>query len=253
MVYLAIPNLYEDEDYISFMESLKDTQTKTFDADTLEALGMNDNFHHWTQSNPPLVASTQPAPAPTSTPLLEALKAEKSAQKDKEAIQRNHAHYKDPIVASGLAPPVGGSKKEDTRKRSSGAPPPSKATETQPSKKVSKKAAAAAKAPNKRPKPREALLLLGRVDSHQVPVNLPQSLLHLPRRNLVEDTVIDRLQNLSQSQYPHLPRSPLRTLPSLHRRHPRQHHWQLLLPPPHRLLVARDQCLAWAHVNLKLH
>ncbi|KAJ3477471.1 hypothetical protein NLI96_g10441 [Meripilus lineatus] len=109
----------KDEDYISFMESLKDTQTKTFDADTLEAL----------------VASTQPAPAPTSTPLLEALKAEKSAQKDKEAIQRNHAHYKDPIVASGLAPPVGGSKKEDTRKRSSGAPPPSKATETQPSKK----------------------------------------------------------------------------------------------------------------------
>lgn len=40
-----------------------------------------------------LVASTQPVPQPKSTPLLEALKAEKSANKDKEAILRNHAHY----------------------------------------------------------------------------------------------------------------------------------------------------------------
>ena len=35
-----------------------------------------------------------------STPLLDALKAEKSAQRDKEAIQRNHAHYKDAAHAS---------------------------------------------------------------------------------------------------------------------------------------------------------
>ena len=43
------------------------------------------------------VASTQQPPQPKTTPLLEALKAEKSANKDKEAILRNHAHYKDQI------------------------------------------------------------------------------------------------------------------------------------------------------------
>ena len=55
-----------------------------------------------------LVASTQPVPQPKSTPLLEALKAEKSANKDKEAILRNHAHY------SQIIPP--GSRKEDKKK-----------------------------------------------------------------------------------------------------------------------------------------
>lgn len=55
-----------------------------------------------------LVASTQPVPQPKSTPLLEALKAEKSANKDKEAILRNHAHY------SQIIPPV--SRKEDKKK-----------------------------------------------------------------------------------------------------------------------------------------
>ena len=35
-----------------------------------------------------------------STPLLDALTAEKSAQLDKEAIQRNHAHHKDAAHAS---------------------------------------------------------------------------------------------------------------------------------------------------------
>ena len=55
-----------------------------------------------------LVASTQPVPQPKSTPLLEALKAEKSANKDKEAIIRNHAHYSQniPLV----------SRKEDKKK-----------------------------------------------------------------------------------------------------------------------------------------
>ena len=43
------------------------------------------------------VASTQQPPQPKTTPLLEALKAEKSANKDKEAILRNHAHYKDQL------------------------------------------------------------------------------------------------------------------------------------------------------------
>jgi len=37
---------------------------------------------------------------PTSTLLLDALKAEKSAQRDKEAIQRNHPPYKDAAQAS---------------------------------------------------------------------------------------------------------------------------------------------------------
>jgi regulator of nonsense transcripts 3 len=37
---------------------------------------------------------------PTTTPLLEALKAEKSAHKDKESILRNHAHYKEQQIAT---------------------------------------------------------------------------------------------------------------------------------------------------------
>ena len=37
---------------------------------------------------------------PASTPLLDALKAEKSAQWDKEAFQRNHPHYKDAVQVS---------------------------------------------------------------------------------------------------------------------------------------------------------
>ena len=44
------------------------------------------------------VAANQAPPMPKTTPLLEALKAEKSASKDKEAILRNHAHYKDPAI-----------------------------------------------------------------------------------------------------------------------------------------------------------
>lgn len=72
-----------------------------------------------------LVASTQPVPQPKSTPLLEALKAEKSANKDKEAILRNHAHY------SQIIPPV--SRKED-KKKTIPAPQPqaSKASEGTP-------------------------------------------------------------------------------------------------------------------------
>jgi len=37
---------------------------------------------------------------PTFTPLLDTLKAEKSAQRDKEAIQRSRPHYKDATRAS---------------------------------------------------------------------------------------------------------------------------------------------------------
>ncbi len=46
-----------------------------------------------------LVASTERPAMPASTPLLDALEADKSAQRDKEAIQRNHSHYKDAAQA----------------------------------------------------------------------------------------------------------------------------------------------------------
>lgn len=57
-----------------------------------------------------VVAASQPPAAPTTTPLLEALKAEKSAQKDKEAIFRSHAHYKDSTAATT-------SRKEESKKK----------------------------------------------------------------------------------------------------------------------------------------
>lgn len=49
---------------------------------------------------------------PASTPLLDALKAEKSAQRDKEAIQRNHPHYKEAAQAS---------KREESKKKAAAA------------------------------------------------------------------------------------------------------------------------------------
>ncbi|OCH88706.1 hypothetical protein OBBRIDRAFT_757664, partial [Obba rivulosa] len=120
----------KDEDYISFLDSLNNASSKPPDADTLETL----------------IAATAPPPPPTTTPLLEALKAEKSAQKDKEAILRNHAHYKDHQI---LAAATGAAKKDDSKKK--GAAPPSapaahKSAEQPLSKKAAKKAAAAAKA-----------------------------------------------------------------------------------------------------------
>ncbi|KAL7284648.1 hypothetical protein ACG7TL_001945 [Trametes sanguinea] len=120
----------KDEDYISFLESLKEASTKPSDADTLEAL----------------VASMQPPPPPTTTPLLEALKAEKSAQKDKEAILRNHAHYKDPATLGSLA---SGSKKDDGKKKggaASGSKDKAADGPSGTSKRAAKKEKAAAKA-----------------------------------------------------------------------------------------------------------
>ncbi|KAF9551714.1 hypothetical protein CPC08DRAFT_699055 [Agrocybe pediades] len=61
----------KDEDYISFIESLKASENT--EPVSLESL----------------IASTQPPPPPKTTPLLEALKAEKS----RESIMRAHAHY----------------------------------------------------------------------------------------------------------------------------------------------------------------
>ncbi|KZV74977.1 hypothetical protein PENSPDRAFT_741883 [Peniophora sp. CONT] len=75
-----IGTIEEDEEYQAFLKTLEESTAKTMDTETLLET---------------LIASTISAPQPTSTPLLEALKAEKSAQKDKEAILRNHAHYKE--------------------------------------------------------------------------------------------------------------------------------------------------------------
>jgi len=69
------------------------------------------------------VASTQPVPPPKTTPLLEALKAEKSAAKDKEAILRNHAHYKQGDAAA---------RKEDKKKATASVPTPKVAADAQP-------------------------------------------------------------------------------------------------------------------------
>ncbi|KAF8558615.1 hypothetical protein OG21DRAFT_1080389 [Imleria badia] len=114
----------KDEDYLSFLETLKGApKTESVSLETL-------------------IAASHPPPHPTTTPLLEALKAEKSAQKDKEAILRNHAHYKD-VIVSGAS-----SKKEDAKKKVPIAAVPiqaAKLPETPaPSSKRAKKAAVAA-------------------------------------------------------------------------------------------------------------
>lgn len=71
---------------------------------------------------PSTVAASQPTPHPKTTPLLEALKAEKAANKDKEIIIRNHAHYKDQPATS--------SKKDEPKKKPV---PAQKPAETAPS------------------------------------------------------------------------------------------------------------------------
>ncbi len=87
------------------------------------------------------VAANQPPAQPTTTPLLEALKAEKSAQKDKEAILRNHAHYKD--IASNVASAA--SRKEESKKKAAAAhTQPPKPAEPGTGKRAAKKAAAKA-------------------------------------------------------------------------------------------------------------
>ncbi|KAF7762247.1 hypothetical protein Agabi119p4_8840 [Agaricus bisporus var. burnettii] len=94
----------KDEDYISFVESLN-VQSNA-EPVTIETL----------------VASTRPASPPKTTPLLEALKAERQAQKDKEAIIRNHPHYKDLMNAPNPHAP----RKEEKRKIARAeVPPPS--------------------------------------------------------------------------------------------------------------------------------
>ncbi|KAH9974379.1 Smg-4/UPF3 family-domain-containing protein [Lactifluus volemus] len=118
----------QDEDYIAFLRSLEAPSTKPHDADQLLEM---------------LVASTERPAMPVSTPLLDALKAEKSAQRDKEAIQRNHPHYKDATHVS---------KKDDSKKK---APAPASAPKqggesaAPLGKRAAKRAAAAAAAAQK--------------------------------------------------------------------------------------------------------
>ncbi|EED84142.1 predicted protein [Postia placenta Mad-698-R] len=139
----------KDEEYISFLESLKEGSNKPVDGESLDILII-----------PSAVAASQPPPQPTTTPLLEALKAEKSAQKDKEAILRNHAHYKDQAAIAGPSIVV---KKEDGKKKSA-ALASQKPSDSQPSKKAAKKAAknaaqqqtAPAAAPSKPPQSKQA-------------------------------------------------------------------------------------------------
>src|SRR5216684_8770320 len=75
---------------------------------------------------------------PASTPRLDALKAEKSAQRDKETIQRNHPHYKDAAQAS---------KREESKKKPAAAESKPSGESTAPlGKRAARRAAAAQKA-----------------------------------------------------------------------------------------------------------
>ncbi|KAG1819049.1 Smg-4/UPF3 family-domain-containing protein [Suillus subaureus] len=129
----------KDEDYISFVETLNNAEKS--EHVSLEAL----------------IAASQPPTAPKTTPLLEALKAEKSAQKDKEAILRNHAHYKDTSAASTA-------RKEEVKKK---AAVPIAASQKQPEAKPAaplsrkaKKAATAAAAAQKAGPPAQTVQAL---------------------------------------------------------------------------------------------
>lgn len=90
-----------DEDYISFLNALN--APASAEPVSIETL----------------VAAIQHPPLPKTTPLLEALKAEKSAHKDKESILRNHAHYKDQQAGVSSTP-----RKDDPKKKGVPIPPP---------------------------------------------------------------------------------------------------------------------------------
>ncbi|KAJ7147176.1 Smg-4/UPF3 family-domain-containing protein [Mycena crocata] len=103
----------KDEDYISFLESLN--AQAGAEPVTLESL----------------IAANQSPPPPKTTPLLEALKAEKSAQKEKETALRQIAQAK---------------RDEAKKKNAAATTPATLATGAPLSKKAAKKAAAAAAA-----------------------------------------------------------------------------------------------------------
>ncbi|KAJ6508407.1 Smg-4/UPF3 family-domain-containing protein [Mycena sanguinolenta] len=112
--------LDKDEDYISFLESLN-AEPSGAEPVSLESL----------------IASTRAPSPPKTTPLLEALKAEKAAQREKESAIRQIAQQKKKNAAAAAAATAS----------TSGAPL---------SKKAAKKAAAAAAAASAAPKPNAA-------------------------------------------------------------------------------------------------
>jgi regulator of nonsense transcripts 3 len=80
---------------------------------------------------------------PTCAPLLDALKAEKSYKRGKEAIQRNHSHYKD----AAQAPKEDDSKRKAATASSAGSDAKQGGDLTAPlGKRAAKRAAAAAAA-----------------------------------------------------------------------------------------------------------
>lgn len=120
-----------------------------------------------------LVAVSQSPPAPKTTPLLEALKAEKLAQKDRETILRSHAHYKD----------AGASKREEAKKKAdplvqAKVEPAVAPTPVPLSKKARKAAAAAAASASTAPIPLLAVVPPSTQDGPVVkqPANAPKAL-----------------------------------------------------------------------------
>ncbi|KAG6878141.1 hypothetical protein C0993_011559 [Termitomyces sp. T159_Od127] len=127
----------KDEDYLSFIASLRASETA--EPPSLEALSFPA-----AHADAPQVAAAQPQPAPKTTPLLEALKAEKSAHKDKEAILRSHAHYKDnPTILA--APARGGA--SEAKKKGGKAPAPAQTPAPESGKKGKKPAQPQGKGP----------------------------------------------------------------------------------------------------------
>ncbi|KAH8829185.1 Smg-4/UPF3 family-domain-containing protein [Flagelloscypha sp. PMI_526] len=114
--------IFEDADFLSFINSLDSSNA------VKEPLAMDK-----------LLESLRPASPPKTTPLLEALKADKQAAKDKQAILANHAHHKDSAISIH--------KKEAHKKKADKDAEGKKGDQTPaPSKKAAKRAAAAAKA-----------------------------------------------------------------------------------------------------------
>lgn len=84
-----------DEDYISFINSLNAPPSKPTESDTIEALSTSNinSSSNLDDSEFLSVAASKPPPEPETTPLLEALRADKQAQRDRETILKAHAHY----------------------------------------------------------------------------------------------------------------------------------------------------------------
>ena len=101
-----------DEDYISFLNALN--APANTEPVSIETLGMSIlvALSHYAVQPSHSVAAIQPPTLPKTTPLLEALKAEKSAHKDKESILRNHSHYKEQPAGLGSTP-----RKDDPKRK----------------------------------------------------------------------------------------------------------------------------------------